>query len=375
LIQPSCKIPETPKMKLLILISAILCLSVGVRSIRISVLDKYFEQLPDLSFQDDLTSVLEELEEQIFSKLPQTVEELGPILHAILKAARNGVGGNEVRVPTGLIPPGLLPDPLPLPLINLTDLNLGTITGDLLLENAVIRGLGELTDDITAEIVTPPLGLNVAYKLIVPFLQLNGTYDFNLQIDFLGNALTLIGDGPAYISFAELALVFDLDIRKKTDSNFVDSSLELRIDGLLHTIFEGLEFAGTPVEDWEFFSNLVWSILYPRIEEILLIPIATNVTVVLNDLLKECTILDLLAFFLEEPGADLSCIPLFAPSGPPTVDPTMPVSDPTQSEGEDESTAETKPTTQEPNSSIRTLASHEVLLILLGGIRLMSSLY
>lgn len=151
-----------------------------------------------------------------------------------------------------------------------------------------MKGLSNLTDVVTSEPFAPRLGLKVDFRLVVPKLVLTGDYDFDLALD-LGlpdGPLTIIGKGPALITFTNFAVVFDLRIERKEDSPKVDASLKIRIEGELLAILEGLYFIGEPVEDWEGFSALVWGILYPRLEELFIDPLAGILGLLLDEMLK-----------------------------------------------------------------------------------------
>jgi hypothetical protein len=267
-----------------------------------------------------------------FAEKFQIFERLADFLH------QNGIvkqrTTNEINAPI-ITPPD---DPLFLDPANLT-LNLDIISGDFFLKEGTIEGLGGLKDDLAFVITLPPIKLN--YTLNISAVSFHGDYGADLFLDLtqFGYPTTPItGDGEFFANVSGVWVDVDVLIGVPFGQNKVvirELHLNFGFENI-NLYFENALLYGEPIDYWDDINKglkavftYAWADNREEIQE--------SLRVVLNDVVKDCTIADIIGII---GGGDASCLNLPPlPTPPPPVDTTL---EPVEStvDPEDESTIE-----------------------------------
>jgi len=228
--------------------------------------------------------------------------------------ARSAGAPLNARIP--VLPPG--PDPIPLkpdPLDFSFDNEL--FSGHISVRGAAIEGLSEFTDDLSTKIALLPPKVFVGYNLKVPKLSVNGEYDSEVTVDYSKlwlplPKITYKGNGEfrlnALNAFVDVGAAAAVKLGT-TKLEFKDVLTNLGFEAV-DIYFENAQIDGAYVEGWEEFNEFVhftFHVFWQPVQEWL----QENITLVLNELFKDCTILQLIAMITG--GGDFSCLNLPIP--------------------------------------------------------------
>jgi len=308
------------KMKLTILVaSLIVCLSVGISAANEN---KLIQALNDPVFKDPF---LKYTEETLLSLVPDTLEDLYPLVESAFRFFILGQldpGSREV-----IIAPGLLPHLIPLPALNLINLDIGPglVVGNLTFNNVQLEGLHTLTDTVAADV--EPVEINANYTIVIPILSLNSDYMAKLVVNIpdLG-AIDFVGEGPSYINVTKIALNVGSTITPRSGTNGVQFAVKLTFGIDAFDVFFG-NLVSPPIEDWTELNDILRLNIVPLVQGLLDASKVQNIlTLLFDELTKECTFREMMDYAQGVVGSDLSCVVIPGPPPRPTQ-PPVPVSE------------------------------------------------
>jgi hypothetical protein len=220
----------------------------------------------------------------------------------------------NVGIPNGpkgpVLPP--LPDPIEVPSGNYTFDIPDQLTGELYVWDQLIEGLSGLEDKLEIQIECAPVfGFGAAMNIFLPSVYFRGGYDADIVLGLD----TMVGNGDFHggVENTVFDLSFVVGFVKGAPDTFYISQLNLDIlIEKLDLFAENFVVSGQPIlpDQWPVLSeNLrtTFHALWPAIKG----PVLANVTVIINNAIKDCHFADYIAFLLGV--GDLSCLNLPTP--------------------------------------------------------------
>jgi len=200
---------------------------------------------------------------------------------------------------------------------------------EIMCHNAQVEGLHTLTDTVAAG--AEPIGINANYTIVLPTLSLNSDYfaELNLTLPEIIDVIGVSGEGLSYVNVTNTAINVGLYITQRNGTEGVQFTIKLTFGiDTIALFFEDLEISllpigPLPIEVWDAIGEFLrGTIIVPAVQFVLDgVTILNILTLLLDELTKECTFKEIVDFLMRVEGSDLSCVVIPWPPVKPTESP------------------------------------------------------